>query len=179
MWGKEFERIRLLIAMEHEQMREGFRQIVRRAGGDHVVAVVNHKESVAEMQAAHFNMFLVEDSFPDQGGINFVRYIRLIAGPMSYAPIILGLKAPSKDLIFEARDAGANAISALPMNAQTFTKMVVALRDNPTDFITSDTYNGPDRRKKNIPFEGANRRVTVSKKITGADIATKLFPRKD
>lgn len=179
MWGNEFQNIRLLIAMEHEQMREGFKQIVKRAGADHVASAVTHKDAVAAMQGTMFNMFIVEDTFPDQGGVNFARYVRLIAGPMSVAPIVLGLYKPSKDAIFEARDAGVNAVTALPMNTQVFTKTITGLRDNVANFVRTSAYNGPDRRKKAQPVQHADRRRSQEGLLSAAKIRKALFENSD
>lgn len=175
MFGKEFERIRLMIAMDHDQMREGFKQIVKRAGGVYVAAVSNHKDAVEEMNNRSFNMFMVEDRFPTQGGLDFCRFLRLISGPMSYAPVILGLHEPDKQTIMAARDAGVNAITALPMTPQVFTKTVTTIRDQLPGFVAGTGYFGPDRRKKPVPVP-VERRVTPAKLIPGPKLAAKLFP---
>jgi len=58
-----------------------------------------------------------------------------------------------------ARDAGVTEFCAKPVTAAEMIRKVAAVIDHPRHFVRSETYFGPDRRRRQDPnFSGQERR---------------------
>jgi DNA-binding response OmpR family regulator len=58
-----------------------------------------------------------------------------------------------------ARDAGATEFCTKPVTAAEMFRKVAAVIDHPRHFVRSETYFGPDRRRREDPnFQGSERR---------------------
>jgi CheY-like chemotaxis protein len=96
----------------------------------------------------------------EEDGVAFLR--RLRSDPKSPAPMIpvIMLTAHSEKARVEAaRDAGATEFCAKPITAIEMLRKIGAVIDHPRPFIRTDTYFGPDRRRRADPeYAGEERR---------------------
>ena len=64
-----------------------------------------------------------------------------------------------KNRVEAARDAGASEFCAKPVTAAEMLRKVAAVIDRPRPFIRTESYFGPDRRRRDDPnFRGEERR---------------------
>jgi CheY-like chemotaxis protein len=101
---------------------------------------------------------MAEDVMPG-GGIAFCQTLRLgIDSPGRTTPILMTAHTPRPELVFGARDAGANHVLAMPFSPLDLqARLRAVLRASPS-FITAEGYVGPDRRRRNLPVAGIERR---------------------
>ena len=96
----------------------------------------------------------------DNPNLDFLDYIRK-SGKVknSKIPVIMCTGHTDYPQIIKARDAGANEVVAKPIiPAQIFDKLYNAVFKQ-REFISAETFTGPDRRRHSGPYEGEDRRA--------------------
>ncbi|MCJ9428463.1 response regulator [Kordiimonas marina] len=159
--------LHVMVAMSSQQVAEGLRDILIMQRVGRVFVPADNREAVAEMQSRGFNLIIIEQDFPELGGVDFCRFLRLTSGPASVAPIIFGIPAPDRAKVLAARDAGATKIVAVPFTGASLMKAVQDAVSDPRPIIQTSSYNGPDRRQRVDPsFRGPERRQKMPDMIT-------------
>jgi PleD family two-component response regulator len=95
-------------------------------------------------------------------GVEFARMIRgLPDNVMSMVPIIMITGQLTLARINEARNAGVNEFVAKPITARAIVERLFQIIQHPRPFVRTDSYFGPDRRRKQDPdYQGPKRRST-------------------
>lgn len=162
-----YSKLSILLALSNGQTAEAFKPILRSAGVGRAVAVNSNIDALAILKEMNFNMLVVDDRFPDLGGYDFCRFIRLTNINVSIAPIILGIHGPDQQSVLKARDVGASKIVAMPLNGQSLIKAVSSTLGEMKPIVQTSAYNGPDRRRATSkPWAKTERRRTQTKLIT-------------
>ena len=93
-------------------------------------------------------------------GLELIRRIRREAvGRFRFVPVILLTGYADHQVVVRARfEAGADAVLVKPVSAQRLFSCLVAVYESDRRFVETKSYLGPDRRVKDRPFEGPNRR---------------------
>lgn len=105
--------------------------------------------------------------FPPTNGANFVDCLRTSSqSPNQFIPVIMLTGPTQSNHIMYARDCGVNEILMKPINAEDLAKRIIAIADQPRDFIVSPNFRGPCRRRKsNALPEGVEDRRKIDMKI--------------
>lgn len=95
-------------------------------------------------------------------GIELTRRIRLSPdSPNKTVPVIMLTGFSSPNRIGESRDAGVTEFLAKPFTAESLIRRISYTIENPRDFILTESYFGPDRRRRSTTnFSGPYRRAT-------------------
>ena len=92
--------------------------------------------------------------------LKFVKFLRENnASPNPEVPVIMVTNRVGADDIFAIRDAGVNEIAVKPCSIVQLVQRLEAIATNPRSFVWSPNFKGPDRRRKEIYFEGPDQRV--------------------
>lgn len=150
--------LRVLIAMANGQAAIGARAVFKEQGASSFIVVENNREAMERLRAETFNLLLIEDTFPDIGGIDFSRFIRMMNAPVSVAPIIYAMKDPSRETVLEARNAGVNKMIVMPFTTASLVKNLEDILLRPKPFVRVTGYYGPDRRVGGGDYSGPERR---------------------
>ncbi|GJL84973.1 MAG: hypothetical protein DHS20C02_07480 [Micavibrio sp.] len=95
---------------------------------------------------------------PDHG-IQLTRMIRTNKNsPNIYVPIIMTAGSGHYTRVVRARDAGISEYLVKPFAADALAKRIVRVIESPRLFVASDAYTGPDRRTREMEYEGPERR---------------------
>ena len=95
---------------------------------------------------------------PDHG-IELTKQLRTNKdSPNIYVPIIMTAGSGHLSRVIRARDAGVSEYLVKPFAAASLAQRISRLIESPRLFVASEAYTGPDRRVKNIPYEGEERR---------------------
>ena len=87
-------------------------------------------------------------------GTEFTKLVR--SGKSAYSkstPIIMLTGHTERDRVIQARDIGSTMYLAKPISVKRLYQSIVEIIENPQDFIEIESYNGPDRRRKQVPIE--------------------------
>ncbi|MFC4348947.1 response regulator [Kordiimonas lipolytica] len=144
--------------------------LLRRRVG--VFTPANNRDAVEMMLDHSYNMLVIDEHFPDLGGIDFCRFLRLTNSPMAVAPVIFGIHEPNQKKVIAARDAGATKIAVMPFSGASLIKAMEDAANDPRPIIQDTSYNGPDRRTRSVPPPGGVDRR--SKTPTSIDRATQM-----
>lgn len=179
MSGETFAKLSILLALSNGQAAEAFKPILRSNGVGRVVAVHSNIDALTTLKEMNFNMLVVDDRFPDLGGYDFCRFIRLTNTNVSISPIILGIHGPDQQSVLKARDVGASKIVAMPLNGQSLIKAVSSTLTELKPIIQTSAYNGPDRRRPaGKPWAKTERRGVQTKLISLAQQQQAMFGAK-
>ncbi len=92
-------------------------------------------------------------------GIDFVRWVRNGKdSPNRTVPIILVSGRTDVELVRMARDVGIDEFIALPFSFNLLSDRIRVIANGLRPFVTSRTYAGPDRRRRERPTKGQDRR---------------------
>ncbi len=95
----------------------------------------------------------------DPNGIDLVAKIRTAKdSPNHFLPVIMVSAHSELERVLQARDAGVNEFLAKPFTVKGLYLRLHEVIRRPRSFVKTDEYFGPDRRRRNIPFEGEDRR---------------------
>ncbi|WP_417451879.1 response regulator [Kordiimonas sp.] len=150
--------LRVLIALENGQAAIGARAVFKEQRAAHIVVAEDNRVAMEHIKTTPFNLILLEDTFPDTGGLDFCRFIRFQNAPISVAPIIYAIKEPDRQKVMEARDAGVTTMLAMPFTTASLIKNLDSVLSEPKLFVRVTGYYGPCRRNSAMPFSGPDRR---------------------
>ena len=109
--------------------------------------------------STHIDLALIDWLMPETNGTELIRWIRNKEEEhISFMPIILLSAYTSRKVVEAARDNGANDAMVKPISAESLVSRIVHIINHNRPFVKTDTFFGPDRRRKEIQFAGKNRR---------------------
>jgi CheY-like chemotaxis protein len=129
----------------------GFSDVVDRENGEHALKDVLRR---------HFDLIVSDLEMTPMSGWDLLLRIRRdknVTNP--YVPIILITSHSDRESVLRARDFGASAFVAKPVNYENLKKTISAVLADSRPFVQNDTYSGPDRRRKDkLPKDGKYQR---------------------
>lgn len=154
----EIGELSFLLACRNLQMGEGLKAALWQKRPQKIAIVGDNIAAVNAMEQHRYTFFFIEDNFPELGGLDFARFVRLTTGPSSVAPIIFALSDPQRESVLAARNAGVNKIVALPLTGQALVNHINAVLTNLRPFVQNSSYNGPCRRTSKPQKRAVERR---------------------
>ena len=92
-------------------------------------------------------------------GLDLLRWVRAHGNErIRFMPFIMLTAYPERQRIITARDAGATEFLRKPVKVEWVLRRLFEVIERPRPFVKCETYFGPDRRRKNEPFEGDEKR---------------------
>ena len=93
-------------------------------------------------------------------GLMLLRWVRRHKeSPDRFIPFIMCTGYADRAKIAEARELGVNEVLAKPCSVQSVADRLLRVIERPRQFVHTASYFGPDRRRQQLPFEGAERRL--------------------
>ena len=158
MKSYDLSNVSVLIVEQHPQMRTLLRQIMRQFGVANTFDAYDPEAAFDRFIDTSPDIVFI-DWTPDFDGLKLTGRIR--AGEKSANPwtsIILCTAYTERHHIIVARDAGVTEFLAKPVSAKSIYNRIVSVIDDPRAFVRADTFSGPDRRRKENPHRGDERR---------------------
>ncbi len=119
----------------------------------HTKTCTSAKEAREMLGGTAFDLIIIDAEMPEEDGIQLTRHIRQQpAAPNFTAPIVLVSASTPREKILSARDAGANIVVKKPIAPAVLLSRIEWLARNTREFVTTDSYCGPDRRLKAMPL---------------------------
>lgn len=99
---------------------------------------------------------------PDRG-LHLTRKLRTgEETPNPFVPVLMTAGSGHQNRVLRARDAGVSDYLVKPFTARTLALKLENIVEHPRSFVLSETYTGPDRRRRDLPFHGPDRRSADS-----------------
>lgn len=146
-----FRNICILVVEDNQPMLEITKSLLRTFGVGKIVTAKNGREGLALVKRHSPDIIIADWMMKPVDGISFTRYVRQdTEGFNPYVPIILMTGFSEKRRVIQARDAGVTEFLVKPFNARDLYKRIVQIIERPRQFVRSDNFFGPDRRRKKL-----------------------------
>lgn len=171
MAAYDFERLRVLVVDDNAYMVTIIRTLLDSMGIKTVHGLSSGDHLLPVMREWQPDILIVDHFMEPKNGLQLIREIReTVQDRQRFIPIILITSYAKQEVVVKARFwAGADAVLVKPMSARRLFNCIVALYESERTFVRTGTYFGPDRRLKDRPFEGQNRRQDEMDEMPGPD----------
>ena len=107
-----------------------------------------------------FDIVMTNLDMPTVDGMMLLKWIRRHEeSPDSFLPVIMVSSYADPAKVREARDAGVTEFVAKPFTIASVCSRLINVIERPRQFVQYADYFGPDRRRRELPYDGPNRRV--------------------
>ena len=149
----------LLVADASPQMASLVAAMLRQLNYRHISEASTSVDFLAMVELRQFQVSLVADDLEPMDGVQVTRRLRELRENVNHdAVVIMMATAPSAARITEARDAGVTEFLRKPFSIQVLGQRLDAALKSPRDFVESQSYQGPDRRRRSGNYTGPDRR---------------------
>jgi two-component system chemotaxis response regulator CheY len=165
------EKVRFLIVDDNVHMLNIVKTILRGFGALHVFESKDPTDALNRLRNDAIDVVILDYLMGEEDGVAFLRKVRTSAeSPSPYVPVIMLTAHSEKGRVEAARDAGVTEFCAKPVTASDMMKKVAAVIDRPRPFIRTESYFGPDRRRRDDPnYRGEERRKDKAATEDGAN----------
>ena len=159
----DFRKSTVLIVDDNDFFRKLIEAMLRAFRVGTIIQAADGESGFFEVKKREIDCVIVDWRMGPVDGLSFARKIRTSEeSPNPEMPIVLCTAYTELDRILDARDAGVNEILAKPVSAaHLYNKLAAALFDK-REFVSVQSYTGPDRRRQDRAFNGEDRRKELS-----------------
>ncbi len=159
MAGYDFSNLSIMIVDDDMLMRNLVKSMLFSLGITKVSIQNNPEEAINEIITFKPDILITDWEMKPINGLAFSKKIRGMNNPLlSHLPIIMLTGYSQLERVFAAREVGINEFLAKPVSVQTLYSRILSIAKRPRDFVKTKNYFGPDRRRKDVPFVGEDRR---------------------
>jgi two-component system, chemotaxis family, chemotaxis protein CheY len=156
-----FELIKILLVDDNHHMRLLLTEMLRAIGVLEVHEAGNGAEAIQALRNQPIDIVMTDLAMQPMDGIDFVRRLRnghQIPNPM--VPVIMITGHSTLRRVAEARDVGVNEFLSKPVTARGVIERISRVIEHPRPFVKTNSYFGPDRRRREDPeYPGPYRRL--------------------
>lgn len=151
----DFGRMRALVVEDDQATRELIVAMLEGAGIGHIERARDGQAALNSMRDFQPDIIVCDVLMEPMDGITFTRRIRTSRDSRDpHVPVILLTAHTDRTTVLEARDAGANAFVAKPVSIDELKRKITLVMNDPRQFIRSEDFVGPDRRRRALPLGG-------------------------
>ncbi len=155
----DFSGVHFLIVDSNALSADLARDLLLTMGAETVFVAHSFDEGVEILGSDAVDVLLTELHLPPRSGLELIRMIRDgKTKAHKQMPILVMSAMSAKEHVFEARDAGVTEFIAKPYGVEGFYRRIVGIVARPRTFVDSNKYFGPDRRRRQVPYDGPDRR---------------------
>lgn len=159
MSGERLSELRVLIVDDNDHMRRLLRSILESLGVRQVRDVENGMIALNDSRLNVPDLIITDMMMSPVDGLEFSRMLREdITHPATHIPVMMVTGHAEKQLVVAARDAGVTEFLAKPVTVDGVEARLRSVIENPRRFIRSDSFVGPDRRRRQLPVPADDRR---------------------
>lgn len=145
----QFENITVLVVEDNQPMLDVTKSLLLTFGVGQVIGAKDGGEGFEKYCQYNPDMIIADWMMKPMDGISFTRQVRNAPNsPNQYVPIILMTGFSEKRRVIQARDAGVTEFLVKPFSARDLYRRIAQVIERPRQFIRSDDFFGPDRRRK-------------------------------
>lgn len=154
-------RIKFLIVDDNAHAINLVKAMLRGFGSDRLDDAQTIDAAKQRMRANPADIVILDYMMGQEEGVTFARWLRNDPdSPNQMVPIILLTGHADVTRVMAARDAGVNEFCIKPVTPADLMKRIVMVINQPRAFVRSNTYFGPDRRRRDDPkYKGPERRA--------------------
>jgi DNA-binding response OmpR family regulator len=166
------DQLNVLVIDDNAYMRTLLAGVLRAIGVSAVFDAGTVDAAYRELTLHPIDLIFVDWEMPPDSGLDFVTRVRTAEdSPNPYVPIIMLTGHADKEHVMAARDAGVHEFLAKPVSPRNVYGRLISVLNSSRSFVRVSDYFGPDRRRREVLFEGQSKRVgdddTVDDSATG------------
>jgi two-component system chemotaxis response regulator CheY len=156
----DFSQVTVLIVEDNQPMVDLLKSLLEVYGITKIHTAKDGDEGFEIFKREIPDLILSDWMMKPVDGISFTRRIRNDVGsPNKFVPVILMTGFSEKRRVMQARDAGVTEFLVKPFNARDLYRRIVQIIERPRQFVRSEDFFGPDRRRKReSAYSGPKRR---------------------
>jgi len=144
-----FEALKVLIVEDNQHMRVLLRSLLNSIGIREIHEAGNGVAALDVLKELKCDLVLSDLAMKPMDGLEFTREIRLSKRSINpFMPIIMITGHTEKHRVEAARDAGVTEFLAKPITPHSLYSRLAESVERPRAFVRSESYFGPDRRRK-------------------------------
>ncbi len=158
--GFKFDKLTMLVVEDTQPMQKLLVSVLDALGIKNVQTASNGEDAFRMFCQHSHDIILSDWQMEPMDGIELTRQIRRDAiSPNRMVPVILITGYSAWTRVEEARDAGVTEFLVKPFTAHDLARRVAHVINKPRDFIETQDFFGPDRRRRVDPaFKGPMKR---------------------
>lgn len=184
------ERLTVLLVEDNKFVRFTLENLLRQLQFRQIMTAGNGAEAVEHLKRLHENrktaggtgvdIVLSDLVMAPVNGLLLLRWMRSAKeSPNRFVPFIMLSGAADEEYVHAARDLGVTEFVAKPFSVASVCRYILEAIDYPRQFVASNTYYGPDRRRRNDAPPAEERRVMKEQDITIVYSADKVVKPKE
>lgn len=155
-------KLKVLIVDDNQNMRILLRSLLGVIGVKNIIDASDGDKGFKVFQEHAFDIVLCDIRMEPADGFSLLQKIRTDAKSRNPAVPFIFLTGHGEAIyVKKARDLGMNEFMVKPVMLDTLQQKLEAVLNNPRTFIKQASYVGPDRRRRERPIEGKDRRNPV------------------
>ena len=153
------EGLSVLVVDGNRHFRSVIRNLLHAMQVERVVEAIDVRAALEILKTEPVDLVLTCLVMEPINGVKLIEWIRGAKGANFQALPIVGMTAHSElETILKARDAGINGVLVKPLSAQQLERHIKEALKGTRPFIRAKSFTGPDRRHKDNPYMGPERR---------------------
>ena len=154
-----FEAIRILVVEDNRFMRSILVNVLRGLDVREVAEAKNGLDAIEELRGGQVDLVVMDWEMDEMNGMELLKTIR--SGKRNINPLLHVIVVSANTIarnIIQARDTGMTEFLAKPVSANAIYSRMAAIVENPRRFVRTESYFGPDRRRRYDSAYGGPRR---------------------
>ena len=145
----QFNKISILIVEDNLPMMELTKSLLETFGIQYVDSAKDGAEGFQKFCQNNYDLVIADWMMKPMDGISLTRRIRNDPlSPNQFVPVILVTGFSEKRRVIQARDVGVTEFLVKPFNARDLYRRIAQIVEKPRQFVRSEDFFGPDRRRK-------------------------------
>ena len=160
--------LKFLVVDDNEHLHTMVRAALAPFGARHFHFAFDGKGALESFATFKPDIMVTNWLMKPMDGIRLVTVMRdREKSPNPYLPIIMLTSHTELHHVMKARDVGCNEVMAKPLSPKGLLDRISFIIEKPRAFVQTDDYFGPDRRRRQLPFDGDNRRKNTKAPMEG------------
>ncbi len=148
----DFKKLSILVVEDTIPMRKLIASVLETMEVGLVYTADNGEQGYEQVKKLNPDIIIADWHMDPVNGIELTEEIRTnTLSPNRMVPVILVTGYSAITRVSEARDAGVTEFMVKPFSANDMAKRIAHVINKPRDFIDSQAYFGPDRRRRVNP----------------------------
>lgn len=155
----DFSQVSFLIVDDNPLSIELLRDILGMLGATAVRSATTVERARRMLRREPVDIVITEHHLRPDNGFALIDWIRNAAhSPDRMTPVIMLTANSEQYYVTQARDAGVTEFLAKPFNVEGLYRRLVSIVTRPRSFVNADSYFGPDRRRRQVLYDGKDKR---------------------
>ena len=156
--AKDFSKLRVLVIDDNRHMRALLRAQLYAFGVRGVFEANDGEQGLDILQSEHPDLVITDYSMKPMNGAEFATKVRRLPAPFALIPVIMVTGHSERHYVEQARDAGVTEFLCKPITVRDLEARMTEIMERPRSFVQTETFVGPDRRRRRVTYDGPRRR---------------------